>query len=180
MAKIIGMPTPELLDALRALGIEPNDTRRVVIDIAIGEPLTVYVERYADQHAVNVLAVLAGEPDVRVDFYAAGDPIAVVPPGHTPCIVPAGHTLVVGLPDGATDCDHAEAVEHWRQQAPDMPVIVVAGAERFATVTAEPEPIRADPTRPISGQMRAAGSTTPRRPAVAFDSPPSTGGIRNA
>lgn len=46
MAK--AMITPDFLHAIEKLGIIPNNTRRIIIDIKTGEPPTIYVESYAD------------------------------------------------------------------------------------------------------------------------------------
>jgi hypothetical protein len=48
--------TPDFLKALEILGIVPNDTKRVVIDINAGDPVTVYVEQYASRTAIMDVA----------------------------------------------------------------------------------------------------------------------------
>jgi hypothetical protein len=62
MAKTQGFLTAEQCDALRALGIEPNDTVRAVIDIQVGRPIRIYVEAMGDAQQLDLHALL-GAPD---------------------------------------------------------------------------------------------------------------------
>lgn len=59
------IPDRRLWSALHdAFGIEPSDTRRVVIDIEAGHIPVVHVELYADDQTVNVIRELGG---VRIE-----------------------------------------------------------------------------------------------------------------
>jgi hypothetical protein len=53
----------EHLDALRTLGIEPNNVRRMAIVLEPGQPPLILVEQYGDSNATGPLidAVLRGE-----------------------------------------------------------------------------------------------------------------------
>lgn len=69
MAKttIPGSITGDMRDALRSMGIDPNTTRRVVLVLDATEIPIVYVEHYADMSTVDVMRVLARDPNVRID-----------------------------------------------------------------------------------------------------------------
>lgn len=57
--------TGELVEALRALGIEPNNTQRVIIDIQNGRAPAVYVMQVGTDALPDVLFGLADlQPDV--------------------------------------------------------------------------------------------------------------------
>lgn len=73
MAKMNYVPgSSELHDALRAMGIEPNVTRRVVIVIESGNIPVIHIERFADRQVVDVMAILARNPrGVRVEHGSA-------------------------------------------------------------------------------------------------------------
>lgn len=49
-----------LLEALRAAGITPDDTRRVVIDIQAGHIPIVHIERFGDESLLSVIRALEG------------------------------------------------------------------------------------------------------------------------
>ncbi len=66
MTKITMLP-PEAVEALRAMGVDTINARRVVIDIEQGCVPVVYVENWTDSRIVDLLRVLAREGDVRVD-----------------------------------------------------------------------------------------------------------------
>lgn len=68
MSKQITLLTQQLCDALRAMGIAPEDARRVVIALGVGEVPRVIVEQYADGRAVDLLAVLASMDGNSVDI----------------------------------------------------------------------------------------------------------------
>ncbi len=66
MSKIAGHH-PALYDALeRALGIDRNYVRRVVIDIQAGEPVTVHVQMLGDESIIEVIETLSGLDITRV------------------------------------------------------------------------------------------------------------------
>lgn len=50
---------PPLIEALRGLGVDPDQTRRVVIDIVGGSAPVVYVELYGDDTVVSVVEALS-------------------------------------------------------------------------------------------------------------------------
>jgi hypothetical protein len=52
--------------ALRQLGIEPDDTRRVIIDIRANEPVKIYVDRYGDDPCL--LQVLGELSDPQIIY----------------------------------------------------------------------------------------------------------------
>lgn len=49
-----------LLDALREAGIAPERTRRVVVDMHMGQPPIIYIERYGDQSLLSLVRALDG------------------------------------------------------------------------------------------------------------------------
>jgi hypothetical protein len=53
------MVDAELVGALRAAGIVDDSTRRVVIDISVGQPPVVYVEKYGDERLIAVVEALS-------------------------------------------------------------------------------------------------------------------------
>lgn len=60
--------TPEMLAALRAMGIETHDTTRVVVVIDWQAPPILYVERFADRQVLDIMAILVGDTGrIRVD-----------------------------------------------------------------------------------------------------------------
>lgn len=67
MVKVVHMTSKAMCDALRAMGIEPNETVRVVIDMNLTDPYTVYVQRYADEKVIDLLAILGRQETVRRD-----------------------------------------------------------------------------------------------------------------
>lgn len=68
MAKVTGyFMSAEFCAALRAMGIEPNDARRIVIDIQSGNLPVIYVEYFADNRMIELAKLMAGSADVRVD-----------------------------------------------------------------------------------------------------------------
>lgn len=54
---------PELLAALREMGIEPNNTQKITIEITGGRVPLVTVERFIDEKVLGVLRTL-GDHDV--------------------------------------------------------------------------------------------------------------------
>jgi len=63
MAKMAGHHSA-LLDAVRALGIDPNIVRKLIIEIEYGKPVTVHVQGYADESGVGVIKALDGDIQV--------------------------------------------------------------------------------------------------------------------
>lgn len=64
MAKVAAF-TPELLNALENLGIDPVMVSRVVIEIKAGEIPMIYVTRLGDRHVTEVVSALVhGEVQV--------------------------------------------------------------------------------------------------------------------
>jgi hypothetical protein len=57
VAKLGGIPQG-VLDALRELGVDTANTRRVLIDISQGGPIRVYLDGYADQRAERIAQAL--------------------------------------------------------------------------------------------------------------------------
>lgn len=57
----------ELWDALRDSGIVREDdyVRRVIIDIDVRSAVTIYIERYADTRALELLPVLGQGAEIR-------------------------------------------------------------------------------------------------------------------
>ena len=51
---------PPLQDALWSMGIAPEATRRVVIDIRAGYPVKVFVEFFGEEEVLNALLALDG------------------------------------------------------------------------------------------------------------------------
>lgn len=60
MAKAGPVPDPALLEALAGLGIDTQNTRRVVIDIQAGRPPIVHVEMFGSDKIIDVVQTLAG------------------------------------------------------------------------------------------------------------------------
>lgn len=55
---IVGSSSDGIYQALHDAGVfadEPKDVRRVVIDLAVGEPARVYIERFVDDSLIDVL-----------------------------------------------------------------------------------------------------------------------------
>lgn len=52
--------SPELVEALRGLGVDPKMTQRVVIDIQSGHVPVVHIERFGDESMISVVRALAG------------------------------------------------------------------------------------------------------------------------
>lgn len=50
----------QLLAALEANGVVPNDTRRVVIDIQMGKVPIIHIEKLGDQNVLKVAEALTG------------------------------------------------------------------------------------------------------------------------
>jgi hypothetical protein len=67
MAKLIGLNphSTELLAAIRAMGIEPNDCTKVIVEIGVDAPVIVHVQGFADARLLGVVKALDG--DIRVD-----------------------------------------------------------------------------------------------------------------
>lgn len=63
MAKMAGH-YPALLDAVRALGIDPNIVRKLIIEIEYGKPVAVHVQGYADESGVGVVKAIGGDIQV--------------------------------------------------------------------------------------------------------------------
>lgn len=55
----------ELIEAIRAMGIEPNDTRKVIIEIDVSGPVIVHVQQLADERLLGVVKALDG--DMRIE-----------------------------------------------------------------------------------------------------------------
>lgn len=66
MAKITSDYGP-LGEALRSIGIEPNDTTRVVIDIRAGHTPIVHVEYFGTDKLIDVVRALGGIEIERKD-----------------------------------------------------------------------------------------------------------------
>lgn len=64
MVKIISDP---LLAALACLGIDPANTRRVVIDIQTGHAPVIHVESFGDDRLLSVVRALDGVEIKRED-----------------------------------------------------------------------------------------------------------------
>lgn len=75
MAKTTGN-SQAMLDALRAMGIEPNDTRKVIIELDFSGAVKVYVQQFGNDRAPEVVKTL-GNADLRVEWGPAptGGPI---------------------------------------------------------------------------------------------------------
>lgn len=75
MAKILSSH-PALVEAVRAMGIEPDDTRKVIIEITSGEPVRVYVQQIGNHRAPGVVKTL-GDANLHVEWgpAPAGGPI---------------------------------------------------------------------------------------------------------
>jgi hypothetical protein len=63
MAKMAG-PQAGLLDAVRALGIDPNTVRKLIIEIEPGAPAVLHVQGCADHGALGVVKALDGDIQV--------------------------------------------------------------------------------------------------------------------
>ncbi len=55
---------PALLDALRAMGIEPNDAQKVIIEISMDAPAIVHIQSLADETLLGVVKAIDGEMHV--------------------------------------------------------------------------------------------------------------------
>lgn len=65
MAKVGGGLTPELLQALRELGIDTEQTARVLIELQSGEVPRIYVTMFADPQVARVVSALRhGEVEI--------------------------------------------------------------------------------------------------------------------
>ncbi len=64
MAKMT-MHRAELIEAIRSMGIEPNDARKIIIEIGVDAPVIVHVQGYADDRLLGVVKALDG--DIRVE-----------------------------------------------------------------------------------------------------------------
>lgn len=53
--------TPEVLDFIRGLGLDPSLTRHIIVDIPVDGAITVYVEQNAAIEAFRVKQPLTGE-----------------------------------------------------------------------------------------------------------------------
>lgn len=56
----------DMTAALRSMGIEPNNVRRLVIALEPGSTPIMHVEMIGDRRIIDLAAVLAGADDVRV------------------------------------------------------------------------------------------------------------------
>jgi len=66
----------EVLAALEANGVVPNYTRRVVIDIQMGEVPIIHIERIGDMNVIKVVEALTGVEVERVESPPAPHPRA--------------------------------------------------------------------------------------------------------
>ncbi len=64
MAKMT-MHRAELIEAIRSMGIEPNDARKIIIEIGVDAPVIVHVQGCADDRLLGVVKALDG--DIRVE-----------------------------------------------------------------------------------------------------------------
>src|ERR1043166_943669 len=58
--------SPEVMDFVQALGLDPTEVKRVVLDIPAGDIATLYVEKYVSRQALQVLANLPKAPKVVI------------------------------------------------------------------------------------------------------------------
>ncbi len=75
MAKIVGSGKA-LSDALRPLVGDPDYVRRVVIDIQSSREVVIHIERYGDDHVIDVVRELAGVSIVYSDRPQPAEPPA--------------------------------------------------------------------------------------------------------
>jgi hypothetical protein len=65
---------PDLLTSLDALvGGDIGTVRRAVIDIQVGQPVVVYVERYGDRAAIDVVRALSNPGSVEIREVSDGE-----------------------------------------------------------------------------------------------------------
>lgn len=57
---------PEVLEFVKALGLEPGKVRRLVLDITVAQAAILYVEQYASRKAIKLLADLPKAPKVVI------------------------------------------------------------------------------------------------------------------
>ena len=55
----------ELIEAIRAMGIEPNDTRKIIIEIDDKAPVRMHVQQYASTALLGVVKAVTGDIEVR-------------------------------------------------------------------------------------------------------------------
>lgn len=72
MAKITSQKN-DLIEAIREMGIEPNMTRKVVIEIGFSEGVHVYVEQLADERVIKVVRALGSEVEVIREVRSDGE-----------------------------------------------------------------------------------------------------------
>lgn len=68
MAKYVSLLSSDVCEALRTLGVEPNDCERIIIVFEVDEPIKVYTEQIATAPADDVInAIVSVHPaDVQV------------------------------------------------------------------------------------------------------------------
>jgi len=65
---------PELLTSLEALvGGDIGSVRRTVIDIQVGQPVVVYVERFGDRATIDVVRALSNPTSVEIREVSDGE-----------------------------------------------------------------------------------------------------------
>lgn len=53
------IPAQEVLDALRDMGVIPDDTRRVIIDLQVDHLPVLHIEAYGDRRVLRLVQVVA-------------------------------------------------------------------------------------------------------------------------
>lgn len=67
----------------KALGITANDTQRIIIDIEVGEPVKVYVEKVGAEKALKFMKAAVAGAKVQVLEPGTAD-VSSSPAGHLP------------------------------------------------------------------------------------------------
>jgi hypothetical protein len=120
MAKAIHTHSPELTDALRAIGIEPNDARRIVIELPSGgEPAVVHVELVGAD--VNRMAALA------VRGATVAPPAVTLPPMRFGDTVRPGDTLVLLADQCLTMSEMCVLSSHIETELPGVKPCILGG-----------------------------------------------------
>jgi hypothetical protein len=63
---LLGSDPDEVCKLLERLGVDARMVRRVVIDICVGEIVTAYVEMYASEGSLEIIANTPAPPEVKV------------------------------------------------------------------------------------------------------------------
>ena len=60
-------------EAIRDLGIDPNQTERVIIDLRANEPARVYVQQFGDERLLSIVGALGDAEIIYAPSRAEGE-----------------------------------------------------------------------------------------------------------